>query len=681
MKILLALALLLVALAYAGRSGGENSAPCGGCCPDPSTKMLTVVKNVIGRSGAGGLSESASVVAASDSVIIQMVNSVVILSDARSKQNISTSIQRDLFGAPPGILQGGSAVFDQIHRRFFLSSYTDNGLGYPLDILSPASIQGKKAGTNADFGPGVFTVTGDVVAAVPYNVCTPITNNVTGKIVLVTRGACPFAVKELNVQAANGIAMVVANNQPGLVTMGASIAGNFTIPAIMITQQDGNQMLANLPSPGITATLTGPADVNFTGVLYFAVSKDDSPRTMADFWTFNYTTPGVNTNYSKISVNNNMLIVSTLDYGTLIGSTGQSPFLGRRFIAFNATGMMQGLGNNADGSGINATWVDTSSTYTFAMPAQIRTPVTSPNQPVFLVGKGSNDNAFFNSLQVSWATLSGLQTPTPVIVPLGKTYYSGVTLARQPLPPTRGLELNNLISTAVVRGGSLWTAFSYNISAVHNVIELIELDISTTLENGAVLLKQRTTINPGTQLDLSYPSLSISATGHVLINFAVSGPATYASMGNTWHYANDPPNTVRYPIQFWYKGNNTYNSNPGGNINLYQMVTGCVFAPDSDTVYDNGKEVAYMVGDIPDPLPPGALSSDGATSAWALGLGEIMIDNDNDGCIRGPITEPRNVRCNDIEEALAAHDHSRRSIGSTVSEKRRGPNWSNVAII
>ena len=99
------------------------------------------------------------------------------------------------------------------------------------------------------------------VVAMPANGCEPIWDNseaVKGSIAVVYRGTCPFAVKATNAQAAGAIAVVVVNNQPGLVNM----VGNFSsvsIPAMLITQEDGTS-LTEFATTGSSATLKiGPS--------------------------------------------------------------------------------------------------------------------------------------------------------------------------------------------------------------------------------------------------------------------------------------------------------------------------------------------------------------------------------------------------------------------------------------
>jgi hypothetical protein len=89
------------------------------------------------------------------------------------------------------------------------------------------------------------TINAPVVVAVPADGCEPIWENaeaVNGSIAVVDRGACPFADKAAHAQAAGAVAVVVANNQPGAVF---AMAGNFssvTIPAVLITLEDGTTL-------------------------------------------------------------------------------------------------------------------------------------------------------------------------------------------------------------------------------------------------------------------------------------------------------------------------------------------------------------------------------------------------------------------------------------------------------
>jgi hypothetical protein len=135
-------------------------------------------------------------------------------------------------------------------------------------VLAPASnlgISGSAAGSaagnyqvgDASFGPPLSNppVRGQLMPVVDQpdgtgTACTPLNRTnaraVRGNVALVDRGTCDFVVKAANVQAAGGIGMVVADNQPGDVT---GLSGNdpsIAIPAVRITQADGATIKAAL---------------------------------------------------------------------------------------------------------------------------------------------------------------------------------------------------------------------------------------------------------------------------------------------------------------------------------------------------------------------------------------------------------------------------------------------------
>jgi hypothetical protein len=98
-----------------------------------------------------------------------------------------------------------------------------------------------------------------MVVAMPADGCEPIWDNaeaVKGNIVVVDRGACTFADKARHAQAAGAVAVVVANNQPGVAF---AMPGNFSsvsIPAVLITQEDGARL-----KYGATARLTATLEI------------------------------------------------------------------------------------------------------------------------------------------------------------------------------------------------------------------------------------------------------------------------------------------------------------------------------------------------------------------------------------------------------------------------------------
>jgi Zn-dependent metalloprotease len=120
-------------------------------------------------------------------------------------------------------------------------------------INSPASIaQTCPAGT-AVFGPAVTGtgITGDVVladdgVAPGSDACTALpAGSMTGKVGLVDRGTCGFAVKVKIAQDAGAIAVVVANNAEAVITMGGADP-TITISSLMIALSKGNAIKGEL---------------------------------------------------------------------------------------------------------------------------------------------------------------------------------------------------------------------------------------------------------------------------------------------------------------------------------------------------------------------------------------------------------------------------------------------------
>lgn len=111
------------------------------------------------------------------------------------------------------------------------------------ELVSPASVAGSYGAMGAVFGPTGFDLTAEVVAAVPADGCSAITNGAAlgGKIALIDRGGCEYSRKVLNAQNVGAAGVVVVNNVPGApIRMGSGAYGDqVTIPSIHIAQADG----------------------------------------------------------------------------------------------------------------------------------------------------------------------------------------------------------------------------------------------------------------------------------------------------------------------------------------------------------------------------------------------------------------------------------------------------------
>lgn len=92
----------------------------------------------------------------------------------------------------------------------------------------------------------------------------PLDPNVTGKIVLINRGTCAFALKTAIAEIAGAAGVIIANNQPtGLPPMGGSDLVAPLIPAVGISRADGNLLKADLP--GVNVSLVADTALGLSG--------------------------------------------------------------------------------------------------------------------------------------------------------------------------------------------------------------------------------------------------------------------------------------------------------------------------------------------------------------------------------------------------------------------------------
>jgi hypothetical protein len=87
--------------------------------------------------------------------------------------------------------------------------------------------------------------------------------SLTGKIALIRRGTCSFESKAFAAQTAGAIGVIIMNNQPGgPIGMAEDALVAATIPTLMISQADGDLLVANL------ANLTGTFQIAQPGTFY-----------------------------------------------------------------------------------------------------------------------------------------------------------------------------------------------------------------------------------------------------------------------------------------------------------------------------------------------------------------------------------------------------------------------------
>lgn len=132
-----------------------------------------------------------------------------------------------------------------------------------VTVIAPGAIAGVYSATGATFGASLASpgVESTVVQAndgigTTSDACSALLNGaaMSGNIALIDRAACSFTSAVLNCQNAGAVGVIVVNNVAGLpVTMGGS-SGVITIPAVMVSQANGNTIRAQLAG-GVTARI------------------------------------------------------------------------------------------------------------------------------------------------------------------------------------------------------------------------------------------------------------------------------------------------------------------------------------------------------------------------------------------------------------------------------------------
>ena len=156
-----------------------------------------------------------------------------------------------------------------------MQMYVFSGAGAKLvKLTAPAAIAGIKTSGSAAFGSQSFDLTNAVVypPAADQLACAAFSaagvTAVTGKIAMIDLGgACAFSAKVKNAQNAGAIAVLLANNNPGIGNVNGTDA-TITIPTLVILQSDGAAIKAQLAVPAVvTARLARKVGINRDGTL------------------------------------------------------------------------------------------------------------------------------------------------------------------------------------------------------------------------------------------------------------------------------------------------------------------------------------------------------------------------------------------------------------------------------
>ncbi len=165
-----------------------------------------------------------------------------------------------------------------------------------LRATAPAAIAGKNYEIGyATFGtfatPSTFpnramVLVNDGVGAASDGCELPFVNSaaLAGKTAVIDRGTCGFSQKVKNAQDAGAAAVVIVNNTGGVIDMGLTAGYTPTIPSVMVSLADGNEIKANIAGAyaGVsTSPFLAGADNSGRTRLY-------SPTTVATGSTFSH---------------------------------------------------------------------------------------------------------------------------------------------------------------------------------------------------------------------------------------------------------------------------------------------------------------------------------------------------------------------------------------------------------
>ncbi len=173
-------------------------------------------------------------------------------------------------------------------------------IGITVFVNSPSGL-GPFGAALGDFNNFDPALTADYSTTTPANGCTTIAEDLTGKIALIRRGACTFTTKIRNAQNAGAAGVIMMNNTPGdPIAMGHDGTDPFpTIPAAMISKEDGDALVAASTTGNLTVDGTSPAEFVTANADILAGFSSRGPTPFTYLIKPDVTAPGVNV-YSSV---------------------------------------------------------------------------------------------------------------------------------------------------------------------------------------------------------------------------------------------------------------------------------------------------------------------------------------------------------------------------------------------
>ncbi len=340
-----------------------------------------------------------------------------------------------------------------------------------------------------------------------------------------------------------------------------------------------------------------------------AVSKDSSPKSINDFYQYDWVSPRMaifSLDYPKMAIDKDAVYITyqELDMDTFNIDFGLVVFEKQSLIngtsPYNMTPIFLDyiLGGN-----------DNVFTENFIFPSQPHKSSCGVEK-VLLIANCFEEKGVplvtGDKLRIYYVK-NVLTNPTlesfDVNVPLYSSDYLNATIP-QP-PPTSnpdnqsiiGVETIANINTGLIRNKSLWTMHCIIIEDERKLARWYEIDISNYLSNVATL-KQSGTIDPGNRVQTgSMPSIAVDKCGNAAFNLNLIGETQYPAIGYTTRLKNDPPGTVRMPIQRAADPNLYYQIDVGSGRNRYGDYTRIVVDPSDQKTF-------HLFGQRPYPADP-----------------------------------------------------------------------------
>jgi hypothetical protein len=519
----------------------------------PPTNMdpLQIIPNVIQQlidppSNPTIFFPSDSTMAVGPTSYICVCNTLLSIFNKANDVKIYEAPLSDFFQANGGDVQ---VIYDTVSNSFIVSMWYSVFINAEcdIDIGNPASAFNPYKASSSLLFQGPYNVHAPIVATVPANADTPLTNSVAngndlhGKIAFIqSDGFITGSVnKSSNAEAAGAIGCIFWSSNAN--DTGNAINGSTTIPCVIIDFVDGQPIADNIQS--LMSGTIKKLNITICYNKFFAAkSLGSNPSSQSDFNIPAPFIPDPITNgnfqydFPKIALGGNYFYWVTQDFDATDNFVRSNVFVFDRASLDTASLTLSSQHPLPNDS--------------FKWPSKDRSLVPSPTFNVLLVGDDSNGSNDPTGLTIYKVAPNNQFIPYHVVAPV--TYLGYVPVPPQPNPPkVPGLTTDMGYTQSVIRGNSLWVTQTRAISSSYVVIRWYEIDISGIITgadpNIPLTIKQSGDIIPPNGVSSFYGVPNIDNSGNVAIGFTVCGLKQAPTFSYTGRLAGDPLNTLRSP--------------------------------------------------------------------------------------------------------------------------------------